>query len=283
MTQHEVEIRCACYIANLEGRRHLNTTGFNDPPFLEDLDRRLRFIELRNDSATATPTQAPTWETLAWRVCRLDNFNNTKGMVPPKTINRSFFGSLLPDTMDVDFDTLVRIVADLVAKVTVTPGMPPGIGVGVQGQMAPLPKLVDDEEKLDIIRQRLFFIAGKRQYRIAEVPLTKRQVYILAADLSLDAETTAGPPGISPFSPIGPPAPSGWVGRHGGARRKPCCGCCTCRCHSLSNRIDLIAPPKKSKFKNFFKFRWLRSLACWKKKKVYTSSSSSSSGSLIDA
>lgn len=290
MSQREIETRCACLIANLEGRRGLTTTGYNDPPFLEDLDRRLRFIELRNDVVSAPPTHAPTWESLAWRICRLDN--PTRGVIP-KTLIKSHFGSLLPESNDVEFDAMVRIVGDLAAKVSVM--SPPGaLNVPCQA-MPPLPKLADDEEKLDIIRQRLFFVAGKKQYRIVEIPMTKRDVYILAADLSLELESNfvngphAMPNGPLPHGafPRGPlpnvPAPPpGWE-RPPLGRKKPCCGCCVCSCHPPAKRgIDFFRRKKDSKFKKFFKFGWLKSLACWRKKKTYTSSTSSSRSTLSD-
>lgn len=277
MSQREIEVRCACYIANLEGRKAVVTSGYNDPPFLQELDRRLRFMELRNDSAMAPPTHAPTWDALAWRICRLDT--SSKGYLPNE-LTRGFMGALLPESFGVDLDTLTRMVGDLHTKALLPP--PRGIHTPPLGPMPQLPKLVDDEETLDILRQRLFYLAGLWRFRIENVPMTKRDVYILASDLSLNAEST-------PKRPLGFAAPRpGWDPRHPrNAVKKPCCGCCACSCHPKK------APPglrgvdtglkSMSKTKGFFKFRWLRSLACWRKKDTSHDSDSSSSSSCVTA
>lgn len=272
MSQREIEVRCACYIANLEGRKLVASSGYNDPPFLQELDRRLRFMELRNDSAMAPPTHAPTWDALAWRICRLDT--SSKGALP-NALTRGYMGALLPESFDVDLDTLTRMVGDLHTKALLP--FPRGIHATPSPSMPQLPKLVDDEEKLDILRQRLFYLAGAWRFRIENVPMMKRDVYILAADLALHTESTPKrPQGFPPPRPVWDPR------RPGQAGKKSCCGCCSCSCHPkrLPRGVEMV-PKSMSKTKRFFKFRWLRSLACWRRKDTSRDSSSSSGSSFV--
>lgn len=64
---------CAQKVANLEGWRHLNTAKLLlGKVTVENIDRRTRHLETLFEAESPPPMLAVTWESLEWRILRLD-------------------------------------------------------------------------------------------------------------------------------------------------------------------------------------------------------------------
>lgn len=287
------EIRCASTVATLEGHKKL--------PFpkdviasstLEKLDERVRTLEICFEIHVLPPTTLPTWESLAWRILRLDRKKRGDARFSPP-VTKTTLGVLFPydedegeenptdeedpTDEDVPTDALEKVASDLTALTAINPLPSP-------------PKLVDEEDRVETIRQKVFYIAGLRRCQISRVPTSKRGLYILAAELAINAEATR----VAPFTrrPIAgahiPPPP-----RFSpvGTKEKSCCGCCSCYCHPPRHagvprgvniwRRQRGGRRRGGRVRRFLRFGWLKSLACWRKKRVADDSYSSTTSSTI--
>ena len=258
--QPKPEIGCALLIAYLEGKKNI---AFPENEVLsltlEGLDRRLKNLEICSNVQRQPPTAMTTWDCLAWRLTRLCV---TIGGAVPQVLPKTCFEELLQPDGDVSIDTIEGLISDLAIKCK------------VNRLKSPCPKLVvdDDEQTLHLLSHRLHYVAGKQRYRINRHTTTKRQLYIIAAELTFYADsgisrprTVWGPP---------PPPPPGWNSNW----NRPCNCACSSRGRKGPVRANRWKRSFKTRAKNFFRFEWVRHLACWRRK-VDDDSSSISSGS----
>jgi hypothetical protein len=241
----EIQIKCACLIAYLDGSK--SVTPFQDETdltttTLESLDRRLKYLEILYNVDTPPPTAAVTWDCLSWRLARLCSTRKNR---PVRVVPKSFFEELLDPEADMSLDMLESLVTDLARK----------LNVSVLSSHPPKKHVLDDEERLSILRQRLCYLVATRHYKMSTIPMTRRDIYILAADLTFDAE---GCPFSRPRGGIGVPITAGaWPNR-------PCN--CTCSAVPRTQIVHCTRKSYTSRVKKFLRFRWLRSLACWHRK-----------------
>jgi hypothetical protein len=281
------EVFCACFIAHFEGRR--GTALPEDllaASTLPELDRRLRLLEIQASVTASLPTTAPSWDSLAWRIIRLQQkmsrgYSNYLTALPKTPL-----WALVPQKNEMSLETVAAVIEDIAARQSLNMIQPQPQRNQLQQHSTKL--LVSDEETLDILRQRLCYMLGKARCVLDKPPGDRVAVFVRAVELSLDLENTSG----SPPRYVGmPPPPASWRNRP--TQTKACCGCCSCSCHPKQIRggppggpmppVNIIDVPYKkrqrqSKIKRFFKFGWMKKLACWRRRVDDDDSSSTTSG-----
>lgn len=229
MTQtDEAGFGIACLIANLEGL--LNLPLCEDlSTSLESLDKRVGPHEIRTQTTTVLPTGNPTWKSLAWRTCRLIHGRASGPMT------NTMFAELLPSGEKATMNDLLALADNLAAYFSIL-------------NLPPLPKVLS----VDIICQRIFYMAGKRGYRLAEVPKTIRDVYTKGVGIITAME-------VAQAMRLRRPPPPGRPGPDRGMK-----GCCECHRKPEVVKKQVLRP-----------LRW-PTLAWWRRKAVENDSLSSS-------
>jgi hypothetical protein len=278
-------------IANIQGVVRMDL----DPKpamTLSDLDQRLRRLE---ESQSITPPPAlldPTWESLAWRLCRLShdpNFHHTRGPISrgvrELTPTLPFSCLITTDSPSNDGDDneitsiqspiTLQKASDIVYSIKYTPWLPKR-----PGSIQPTAPILNGPEDKDFAHtvQRLLHVAGDRGILIKSVPTTLAQLYALAADVAIDAEASkVGPGHMPPLGPIGRPVRPPPM--HPGAITKPCCGCCACTCHGdggdddTNTTASATVSGRPGVLRRVFGFGWVRGLMCWRKKRDFSDDS----------
>ena len=259
----EIQIKCACLIAYLEGSKGVisfqDETDTVTATTLESLDRRLKNLEIRYNAQTPPPTAAVTWDCLSWRLARLIS---TRKNGPVRVVPKSFFAELLDPQADISLDMLEDLIADLATR----------LNAGVLNSHPPKKHALDDDDdkRLSILRQRLCYLVAARHSKMSTIPITRRDMYILATDLTFDAEKC---PFSRPGGGVGVPINTGaWPNMN-----RPC----NCACSAVP-RTQIVHCTRKSytsRVKKFLRFRWLRSLACWRRNEDDSDDDSSSTTS----
>ncbi|KAH7146348.1 hypothetical protein EDB81DRAFT_883772 [Dactylonectria macrodidyma] len=248
MTDQLTQIKCGGIVANLEGRNNAFLPDTVPSNTLLELNTRVRRLETTFGITLPPPSLESTWDSLALRICRLKQKTDASNY-NKRTID-SDFASMVPDTLEITVETLQLMCSD-VNKNNPAPPLP-------------WPKC-DDDEMLDVIRQRLCYTAGRNRVVVDSIPISRLEIYaqLIALTLKLEEENPRGMYG--PVRPI--PA------------KKACCGCCLCYCHVpvppiRPNVINVGKRPKK-------KLSWFKKLAFWRRSTDDTSSVSSKTSSTI--
>ena len=177
----EAGFRIACLIANCEGLWNLPLCE-DLSTSLKSLDKRVGLHEIRSQMTTVLPTGNPTWKSLARRTCRLIH-----GRPSGPTVN-TMFVDLLPSGEKATMNDLLALADDLAAYVPTL-------------NLPPLPEVLGAGQHLDLMCQRIFYMVGKRRYRLTEVPMTIRDVYtkgvgaIIAIEAAQAMRLRMPPPG----------------------------------------------------------------------------------------
>ena len=268
-TQQLRHIRCACVISNLEGRCRIEPDESIIAPVpttIDALNKRLRVLELRQDIKGALPTDAATWDSLAWRLSRLDKMVCNIGVprmnfVTSRAIKPSLF-SQLASSDDVSLEMAAEVIDDVASRWS-------------DVNLPPLSKKASSGEgaAYGMVIQRLYYLAGRQAIRPDTFPATTQDLFTLAVEFSLDVESGGLPrPPVPIHNPWMRPPPGAKVPKAG---KRSCCGCCSCSCHPHEVRRDKWMAAVKRK--RFSLFGWVKKLACWRRKTIVDDSSSSSS------
>ncbi|KEY71680.1 hypothetical protein S7711_10640 [Stachybotrys chartarum IBT 7711] len=261
------QLTCVGFIANLEGWKKIDLPTDAEATYtLAHIDKRIRRLESSTSLTPPPPLLDPTWDSVAWRLCRL---RRRCHLTPaPKNLDFAAITSLTPEPVKLSLEKVQTIIY--------------GIPYRNGPQHFPGP-IVDDDDKqaFNSLVQRLCHIAGHRSLKVMNIPTTLPELYTLAVEVSIEMEN-------SPY-PLGPPMPVSFPGsrpgRPGYANRKSCCGCCDCSCHrssdteSITTRSETIVETEPF-LKRLFRFGWVKRLACWSRKSDVRDDSSSSSGSI---
>ncbi|MBE3043934.1 hypothetical protein IMZ48_15445 [Candidatus Bathyarchaeota archaeon] len=212
---------CACVLANIEGLNDFPAAkDSTHTPTLAALDARTQKLEGATPGLLAPPPSTPvTWDSLAWRVARVNANSNRFALAMKHAPEVPLSGSL---------DLLDSIVASLNCKApgTITFGSDERRGAAGEDGDADDEKTVcddkdADERRHDVLRQRVCYAVGKRGMKIDRVPYNLGTTCSLALYLSLAVEKGTSQPirrpgmcgaGIPP-NWSGPPPPASRVVR----------------------------------------------------------------------
>lgn len=280
MTTQRTQINCAGIIAGLEGKNYLSLPeDLVSSSCLAELNTRVRRLESHYGITLSPPSLEPTWDSLALRICRIQQKSHAKNPKMKPTDNS--FAFMVPDSLDVSIETLQTLCSDLCRS------RPPLFPVAAA---MPWPKCATDEEMLDVIRQRMCHSAGAHRILVTPIPITRIEIYAQLVGLTLKLEEPA---------PLVVPGMAGMSrpGGHQGVMKKACCGCCLCYCHNnvqtgrsvlppdnrrrFSNIIN-VEPPKRKKT---YGFGWLKKLAFWRRSRDdddWSSTTSRTSSTIVD-
>jgi hypothetical protein len=303
-------LKFAGVIANLQGivRMDLDPAA---PMTLTDLDQRVRRLEFSQSISPPPAVLDPTWESLAWRVCRISNSNSYRdsrhGL--PKQVRQMApwmpFSTFIALGYQVDGDgddqddvatagqppVTLQKVSDIVYSIRYMPGTEQ-----VTDQAMP-PVLKGPEEKdFAHTMQRLMHIAGDRGLAIRNAPTTTDELYALAADVAIHVEAKQGgssphprpgplcsrpgpglgpgpsPPGFPVGAPIGRPRPAHIVDAAPYKRRRNKKAASSISDVSLaSSRSDR----RGGVLRRVFGFGWVKGLMCWRKEHDFPDDNSS--------
>ncbi|KAH7134648.1 hypothetical protein B0J13DRAFT_641250 [Dactylonectria estremocensis] len=251
MTDQLTQIKCGGIVANLEGRNNAALSDSVPSNTLLELNTRVRRLESTHAITLPPPSLEPTWDSLALRICRLKQKTDASNY-SKRTID-SDFASMVPDTLEISIETLQVMCSDL-----------------TRAQPAPplaWPKC-DDDEMLDVIRQRLCHTAGRNRVVLKSIPISRLEIYaqLIGMTLKMEEETPRGMYGAMRPIPM----------------KKSCCGCCLCYCHNQRpvgmGQPPVISHPGKSKSR----FAWLKKLAFWRSADDGSMSSKTSS-TIVDS
>ncbi|KFA68412.1 hypothetical protein S40285_10011 [Stachybotrys chlorohalonatus IBT 40285] len=260
-------LTCVGFIANLEGWKKIDLPRDSEATYtLAHVDQRIRRLESSISLTPPPPLLDPTWDSIAWRLCRL----RRRCLLTPAPKNLDFAGitSLTPEPVKLSLEKVQNIIYSIPYR------------YGPQHVPGPI---VDDDDKqaFNSLVQRLCHITGYRSLKVMDIPTTLPELYTLAVEVSIEVETSHYPSGL----PMPPPFLGTRPGRPGYASRKSCCGCCDCSCHgssdtkSTTTRSETIVGTEPF-LKRLFRFGWVKRLACWSRKSDVRDDSSSSSGSI---
>ncbi|KPM42454.1 hypothetical protein AK830_g4086 [Neonectria ditissima] len=279
MATPRAQTNCAGIIASLEGRNRVNLPeDLVSGSSLAGLSTRVRRLEALHGITLPPASLDPTWDSLALRVCRVQQLTQAKS--PKLRSADNSFAAMVPDSLDVATETLQTLCSDLCRPRS--PHLPMAAAMS-------WPKCASDEEMLDVIRQRMCYSAGLNRILVTSVPITRIEMYAQIVGLTLkleEPEPNAGIPGA-----IGPRG-------HPHVMKKACCGCCLCYCHnalpprrppvlpkhrkrSLSSIIN-VRPQRRKKTSGF---GWVKKLAFWRRSKHdddWSSTTSSRSSTVVD-
>ncbi|KAK7415953.1 hypothetical protein QQX98_005526 [Neonectria punicea] len=280
MATERAQINCVAIIAGLEGKNRLILP--EDPvssSSLAELSTRVRRLETQHGITLPPPSLSPTWDSLALRICRVQQKSHAK--YPRTKVADNSFAFMIPDGMDVSVETLQTLCSDLCRP------RPPLFSVAAA---MPWPKCASDEEMLDVIRQRLCHSAGAHGILVAPIPITRIEIYaqLVALTLKIEEPEPQVRPGMPPVGMGGMRAP--------GAAKKSCCGCCLCYCHNNVQPGRSVLPrdtgkrwpniinvqPRRRKSAGF---GWLKKLAFWRRSKYdddWSSTTSGRSSTIVD-
>ena len=269
----QAQTRCLGMLANLEGLKQANCPEFNDSK--TDIHVRVCALEDMYKITPPPPMQENDWDSLAWRIRRIDK--RCEGLQWRRTLTNPAFDQLVADPTHITMDKIHEIMASI-KKLEFCKPWPKAEG-----------KVKDEDAELSKASQRLCFIAGSHRIRLVTIPATEKELYAAAVEVALEAET----PNLGAF----PPPPGGFRPWAAPCRRPGCiCSChsrpplppppgahITPRCRrrasfssvsssSSSSRSSTVRKP--SLMKRVFGFGWLRPLACWRKKRVVDDDSS---------
>jgi hypothetical protein len=297
-------------IANLQGILHMDLDPAA-PMTLTDLDQRLRRLEDSQNITPLPPLLEPTWDVLAWRLCRLSQSpsyrdpNHGPIIRVRELIPRVPFSSLIgvDDKAhdDLDLDTTIgqpvitlQKVSDIVYSIKYTTRPRPS-RASSHPTTAPILKGPEDKDFAHTM-QRLLHVAGDHGLAVKAVPTTVAQLYALAADIAIHIEAKqAGlgrpPPAPSPCGYPGTPGPipPNWplarprpLGAHivDAAPYKPRRGKKAARSISDISSVSgttasSISDRRKGVLRRVFGFGWVKSLMCWRKERVFDDDDSS--------
>ncbi|KAH9900365.1 hypothetical protein F4778DRAFT_137981 [Xylariomycetidae sp. FL2044] len=271
-----VQHYCICVLSNIEGLKNVVLpTGSEARATIENLDRRTRGIESMMRIAAPPPMLETSWDSLAWRICRLERLLSHV-RIP---IN------LLPP----GFETVsVSLLQSILASIPATHST-------ARAFVWPEKEDLEEKELIELAAQWLWHMAGLRGMRIVHVNLELKAVCMAGADISLMAER----PFIGPYTPPGgqgpvhphgiPPAPHIINMRAPPHRKKACCGCCICSCHKRESglRDDSSSSIVLRRRRRGRWCGWLQKLAFWRRNKFndaasFITTSSSSSSTIAD-
>jgi hypothetical protein len=259
---------------------------------IASLDARTRAIEASIEpSSSFPPTVAPTWDGLAWRIARVERMSFLQSGITRTIERNTSYQHLVAQDTIITIDDVDRVVADLAQRSRAVRNVP----WRTHGSKV----AKDDNERHNYLRQELYYILGMSRYRcVTPIPTTLQELYVLATEATLEVMSIhhlpfRGPPapGGWPGSPIGPPLPPSF--RPVSKKKKPwgkrtCTRCSRCSCHddgsSVSSSSSSISDVDtysrnsvtKHPIRRFFKFGWLRPLACWKREKQTSGSDTDS-------
>jgi hypothetical protein len=229
---------------------------------LPDLDIRLRTLENRYNVKSLPIFIEPDWHSIAWRLASLDRINGNLNKID--TVSPL----MMPEPANISFKRLQTAV----------------FGVPYRQGSNPTPDVEGrtEEEIMSILVQRLCHVAGSRGWKMSRIPENQEQLCAAVVAVSLELDRIPMPPvGWTGMGRPGRPPMRGLV--YPSAGKKACCGCCSCKCHpkkasdTLSTTSTSSSTVVESRLKRFFRFGWLRSVACWRKKKDFDDASSTSS------
>lgn len=276
------ESSCAHRIANLEGRKRFKYRDSSETKgTLQALDIRLQRLETASGFRLMPPMLQPTLESLDYRIHQVENgfigvttnltFGDTKTTTPvPKTLE------------DVEF--VSKRVYTLVNGLTPAFELPAGF-------LASASERNEAEELLDIA-QRLCFIAGLRDLKVADFDDTVLQVYELAVLLTLSLSQSAllhhgRHPMIRRMGPPPPPPQLSHGSCPGSMNRTVKCGhCCSCDCRGkrtgrgASPTFGIIPASKNRRW--WFRLGSVKKLWCFGRRGTASSLTSSSTDTLTD-
>jgi hypothetical protein len=261
------EAYCATVISNLEGWKGVTLSHTRDRRMtIDQLDTRVRRLENMHSINQPPPMDAPSWDSLMWRVARLHR------KMPPSPPHKMNVFRAPPFT---------STIALLQSTVTSLGGV-----VGSQSWAAFVEKeeqYLEDDDLLHAAAQFLHHLAGERNYKIVG-SFDLAHNCALALNLSLDVDHAnpgfyRGPGGH--HMRLG----QGGMGRLGGGAScmKSCCGCCGCHCHNkpIGMRMPnvITVKPKRAR-RTGVKARIagvFRKLAFWRRRGGYDTDSDASS------
>ncbi|VUC27058.1 unnamed protein product [Clonostachys rosea] len=267
MGHRQAQAKCGGAIASLEGRQNIQLPDdIISASTLHGLDKRLRRLE-GNFSILSPPAGLdPTWDSLALRLYRVQKDNRAPTLLTPTSVRSlpNSFLDLVPDPSAVPIDTLQT----LCAEIKLSPGFSRTSQHG-----RPWPKYANDDDALDVIRQRLCHAASQIAVCLSSIPYTRSEIYAALADLTVEPVM----PRLPPRGPIPMPPPL-----HGGKKKKVCCGCCACDCHPRRVAAD-DASSVSSVSRGRGRGRggllgFLGKLAFWRRPKLVSDGASFSSG-----
>lgn len=289
LLEEDYQIRCAGMLAYLEGLQARRGMDSISPPCytLEDLDRRLRVLEISVNHTGSHPVAVLSWKTIAWRLVWLYNQQSRHPVpAPPGRQTATCFDTLLPDNFDVDIQDVEAVISDMSSDFGLL-----------------LPTTYPDAEspgpdaRIGVARHRLLFLVGARKVPLKAVPITLRDMFVLAVNTSFRKGLMMPWNAPSPFVPPPPPPPvinrrfssestrprrrgrnvsSFWprFKRHSG---------CSCDCHRRGRAYSYASSDHDSVGKDMggptrgSRFGWLRSLVCWRRRPQIADDSSFSS------
>ncbi|KAI1335494.1 hypothetical protein F5Y15DRAFT_419788 [Xylariaceae sp. FL0016] len=218
------EAYCAATISNIEGWRRIQLpTGDSWRVNLENLDHRLRRLENIARISSPPPMVEPCWDSLTWRVCRLQ-----QGMACP-SFARAGPLHISPSMILLKKTTSVLRITAPMAVTRGTESWPETESFSKSEQEA------EEQTILTYVTQWICHLAGQHCYKIvpgADFELADlRKVCVLALELSLAAEPPRSTPGMMRNTGV----------QSDMAISRNCYGCCGCVYH---RHQQLDSPPR---------------------------------------
>ncbi|CAH0055176.1 unnamed protein product [Clonostachys solani] len=265
MDHGQAQTKCGGAIAFLEGRQNIQLPDdIISASTLPDLDKRLRRLEGRFSVLPPPAGLDPTWDSLALRLYRVQREDRTPTLTPAsvRSLPNSFL-DLVPAPSGVAIETLQTLCAEI--------RLAPGFSRSSQ-HGRPWPKHADDDDALDVIRQRLCHAAGQTPaVCLRSIPYTRSEMYAALVDLTVEPPR----PRLLPRGPLLPvPAPP-ILGK-----KKACCGCCACGCHPhrvAADDASSVSSSSRGRARGGF-LGLLEKLAFWRRPKLISDKASFSSG-----
>jgi hypothetical protein len=253
---------CAGLVAYYEGNLHIPLPQKPEThTSLSDLDIRLRTLENRLNVKSLPIFIEPDWHSVAWRLAGLDRVTTSHKIDTVSPL-------MMPEPANISFKRLQTAVFSVPYR---------------QGSnQIPDVEGLTEEEIISILVQRLCHVAGSRGWKMTRIPENQEQLCTAVVAVSLELERIPMPPVWVQPPRGGRPAMRGRPG-YPLVGTKACCGCCGCSCHpkkssdTLSTTSTSSSTVVESRLKRFFRFGWLKSVACWRKKKDFNDASSTSS------
>ncbi|KAI1124363.1 hypothetical protein F5Y10DRAFT_280260 [Nemania abortiva] len=217
----EAKAYCATVISNLEGWRGelLPCTREGRRVAIEQLDLRLRRLENIDGIHPPPPMDAPSWDSLQWRVARLHR------KMPQGPVAMNKFPAAPPH--------ITPSMALLQTTVESIGSLGPQLGPQSWAAFTSKDTDLEGDDLLQTAAQYLCHLAGRRSYKIAG-SFELKQNCKLALDLSLDADANL------PFYGGGMIRP-----RMGGVPpRVGPMGCCNCACHGPPRIVTATPEPR---------------------------------------